>query len=205
MGGSNVPLNPSAQLGQVPQQQHHQPLNMGPFIHNVPYQQPNVGTSNVLPITNPQGGSNYQPGWAPPGGTYSPGVPQNFGNVPFAGGFNPSQQGGYAMPYTNQPQMGGYTQFPNPMGQNPQQGMYPYVNTLYFRMPYGGFGLNANQYPLNQPTRNPFTPMKLPFMATLELPDLLKLTNNPIRHYFAWPPVPVKIPTNIPKFDGKTG
>ena len=32
-----------------------------------------------------------------------------------------------------------------------------------------------------------------------------KLTNNPIRHHFAWPPVPVKILTDIPKFNGKTG
>ena len=71
--------------------------------------------SNVLPIATPQGGSNYQPG-----GTYALGGPQKFGNVPFSKAFNPSPQGGYAMPYTNQPQMGGYTQFPNPMGQNPQ-------------------------------------------------------------------------------------
>ena len=31
-----------------------------------------------------------------------------------------------------------------------------------------------------------------------------KLTNDPIRNYFAWPLVPIKIPTDIPKFDGKT-
>ena len=74
---------------------------MGPFIPNVPYQQPNVGMGNVLPITTPQGGSNYQPGWPQPGGTYAPGGPQKFGNVPFVEGFNPSQQRGYAMPYTN--------------------------------------------------------------------------------------------------------
>jgi hypothetical protein len=48
------------------------------------------------------------------------------------------------MTYTNQPQMGGYIQFPNQMGQNPQQGMYPYVNNPYSKMPYGGSGLNAN-------------------------------------------------------------
>ena len=62
MGGSNVPPNPLANIGQTPQQQHHQPLNMGPYIPNVPYQQPIVGMGNVLPITTPQGGSNYQPG-----------------------------------------------------------------------------------------------------------------------------------------------
>ena len=64
--------------------------------------------SNVLPITTPPGGSNYQPGWAQPRGTYAPRGPQNFGNVPFAKGFNPSQQGGYTMAYTNETQMRGY-------------------------------------------------------------------------------------------------
>jgi hypothetical protein len=59
--------------------------------------------------------------------------------------------------------------------------------------------------PYNQNTQNPFAPTKLPFLATLEFPDLSKLTNNPIRHHFAWPLVPVKIPTDIPKFDGKIG
>ena len=80
--------------------------------------------------------------------------------------------------------MGGYTQFPNQMGQNPQQGMYPYVNNPYSGMPYGGFGLNANQYPFSQPTQNLFAPTKLPFLATLEFPDLSKLTNDPTRHHF---------------------
>ena len=101
--------------------------------------------------------------------------------------------------------MGGYTQYPNQMGPNRQQGMYPYVNNSYSGMPYGCFGLNVNQYPFNQSTQNPFALNKLPFLATLELQDLSKLMNNPIQHHFAWPPVPVKIPTDIPKFDGKTG
>ena len=178
---------------------------MGPFIPNVPYQQPNVGMSNVLTITTPQGGSNYQSGWVQPGGTYASGGPQSFVNVPFSGGFNPSQQGGYAMPYANQPQIGRYTQFSNQMGENLQQGMYQYANQTYFRMPYGGFALYSNQYPYNLTTQNPFAPTKLPFLATLELPDLSKLMNDPIRHHFAWPPILVKIPTDIPKFDGKIG
>lgn len=41
-------------------------------------------------------------------------------------------------------------------------------------------------------------------MATLEFPDLYKLTNDPILHHPVWPLVPVKIPTNILKFEGKT-
>ena len=56
------------------------------------------------------------------------------------------------MPYANHPQMGGYTQFPNQMGQNPKQGMYPYVNNTYSGMPYGGSSMYVNQYPYNQPT-----------------------------------------------------
>ena len=119
MGGSNVPLNPSMQFGQV-LQQHQQPPNLGAFIPNIPYQQPNVGASNAPLNTNPQGGSNYQPSWIQPEGTYASGGAQIFGNVPFVGGFNPSQQGGFAMTYTNQPQMGGYTEFYVQMGQNPQ-------------------------------------------------------------------------------------
>ena len=83
--------------------------------------------------------------------------------------------------------------------------MYLYVNNPYSGMPYGGYGVNANQYPFNQPTQNLFAPTKLPLLATLELPDLSKLANDPIHHYFAWPPVPLKIPTDIPKFDGEIG
>ena len=117
---------------------------MGQYIPNVPYQQPSIGMSNVLPFATPQGVSNYQTGWSWPGGTYAPGGYSNPSNIPLAGGFNPSQQGGYTMPYNNQFQIGGYAQYPNQMGPNPQQGMYPYVNNPYLGMPYGGSGMNVN-------------------------------------------------------------
>lgn len=68
--------------------------------------------------------------------------------------------------------MGGHSQFSNQMGQNPQQGMYEYMNQTSCGMPYGGSGLYVNQYPYNETTQNLFTPTKLPFLATLELPDL---------------------------------
>ena len=86
--------------------QYQQAPQSGPFIPNLPYQQPLVGAGNVPLSATPYGGSNLQSGWNQPGGTYAPGGPQIPGNVPFAGGFNPSQQGGYTAPYTNQP--GGY-------------------------------------------------------------------------------------------------
>ena len=42
-------------------------------------------------------------------------------------------------------------------------------------------------------------------MATLELPELLHLTNDPILHAPHWPTIHAKLPSNIPKFDGKPG
>ena len=66
---------------------------------------------------------------------------------------------------------------------------------------YGPFGLNSMS-PFNQTS---FGNTPLPFPATLELPDLSKLTNNPILHHPAWLSIPVKILTDISKFDRKTG
>ena len=101
MGGINVPPNPFANIGQTPQQQHQQPLNMGQYIPNIPYQKHFVGASNVLLLATPQGGNTYETGWSQPGGPCAPRAPQNPSNVPLVGGFNPSQQGGYTMPYNN--------------------------------------------------------------------------------------------------------
>lgn len=101
MGGSNVPPNPFMNIGQVPQQPH-QPINMGKTTSNIPYQQPSMGKSNVPPLFPPQGGNNYQTGWSHPKGTYAPSGNPNLSNIPMSGGFNPSQQGGYAMTYGNQ-------------------------------------------------------------------------------------------------------
>ena len=141
-----------------------------------------MGTSHVPPLVPLQGSSNYQTGWPQPGGTYAPSGNPNPSNIPLSGGFNPSQQGGYAMPYSNQFQMGGYQQYlvPIPMATNPHQGMYPYATNQYLGIPYGESGMNVNPNPFTQSTQNLFSPTKLPFMATLELPDLSRLTNDPI-------------------------
>ena len=42
-------------------------------------------------------------------------------------------------------------------------------------------------------------------MATLDLPDLSRLINDPINHDPSWPAILVKLPSDIPKFDGKPG
>jgi hypothetical protein len=44
-----------------------------------------------------------------------------------------------------------------------------------------------------------------PFLATLNLPDLSRLMNDPVRHDPTWPPVPTDIPLDILKFEGKNG
>ena len=45
----------------------------------------------------------------------------------------------------------------------------------------------------------------LPFMAHLNLPNLSRLMNDPIHHQAFWPPMPTKMPSDIPKFEGKAG
>jgi len=45
----------------------------------------------------------------------------------------------------------------------------------------------------------------LPFLATLDIPEFYKLTNDPIYHNLLWMPIPHKIPIDIPKFEGKQG
>ena len=46
---------------------------------------------------------------------------------------------------------------------------------------------------------------QLPFLATLHLPDLSHLTNDHILYNPSWPPIPHKLSSDIPKFDGKPG
>jgi hypothetical protein len=45
----------------------------------------------------------------------------------------------------------------------------------------------------------------LPFLATLDLPDLSWLTNDPISHSLVWPVIPTKLPSDNPKFEGNLG
>ena len=42
---------------------------------------------------------------------------------------------------------------------------------------------------------------QFPFFATLELPDLNRLTNDPINYAPWWPVIPHKLPSDIPKFN----
>jgi hypothetical protein len=52
---------------------------------------------------------------------------------------------------------------------------------------------------------NPNPPLQMPYLASLNIPDLTKLTNDPILHNPNWPAMPTKLPSDIPKFEGKAG
>jgi hypothetical protein len=46
---------------------------------------------------------------------------------------------------------------------------------------------------------------QLSFLATLDIPDLSRLMNDPIFHSLVWPAIPTKLPSDIPKFHRKSG
>jgi hypothetical protein len=45
---------------------------------------------------------------------------------------------------------------------------------------------------------------RLPFLATLNMIDLSKLMNNHMHHDLSCPSIPTKLPSDIPKFEGRT-
>lgn len=55
------------------------------------------------------------------------------------------------------------------------------------------------------PSYDSFSQLQNPFLYSLNLPDLEKLTNGPIYHDPWWPPMPIKLPYDIPKFEGNPG
>jgi hypothetical protein len=52
---------------------------------------------------------------------------------------------------------------------------------------------------------NPPLPLQLPYLASLNILDLSKITNDLILHNPTWPAMPTKLPLDIPKFEGKAG
>jgi hypothetical protein len=68
---------------------------------------------------------------------------------------------------------------------------------------YGPAGLPMGLPP--QSHQYPHVNKQLPFLATLDLPDLSRILNDPIHHSPQWSAIPTKLPYDIPKFDGKAG
>jgi hypothetical protein len=140
-------------------------------------------------------------------------------NVPFPG--NPQFSAGKNSQTPQQPPHG---QMPNPTYNPQNQSGYPLLthasqntsNPVYLgqNQPHTR-GATSYNYPHNLvigPTNVPMPHQhypqinrQLPFLATLDLPDLSRLTNDPIYHSPVWPVIPAKLPSDIPKFDGKSG
>ena len=71
-----------------------------------------------------------------------------------------------------------------------------------------GHGVYSNQRYVNQSYQgswNQLAQPSIPFLATLNLPDLSRLKNDHVLCNLSWPIVPTKLPSDIPKFEGKAG
>lgn len=132
---------------------------------------------------------------------------------PFANAWNPYQ--GLSAPFI---QLGsnfiGYRGFSAGVGKTPNfsgpQGS-PFGSigsTSYFRKPGAFQNLGHSFQTFGNPAHfgwNIQCPPQLPFLAMLNFPDLTKLMNDLIRYNPAWPLVPAKLPSDIPKFKWKNG
>jgi hypothetical protein len=178
--------------------------------HTATIAQPTVGTQlpgGTIPLvgapTSPLG-QNIPPALAQYWNQLMQNFPQNAGGQP-------------AVPTPGQPYPGvtnpiwgsGQTTQPQTQGQNPW-GYYPILppqgqpgSSLWGQTAYAPTGLPTGLPP--QSHQYPQVNRQLPFLATLDLPDLSRILNDPIRHSPQWPAIPAKLPSDIPKFDGKAG
>jgi hypothetical protein len=77
------------------------------------------------------------------------------------------------------------------------------VSSHYMKTCYGPTSIPTGIPP--QSHQYPHVNRQLPFLATLDLPDLYRILNDPIHPSPQWPVTPTKLPFEIPKFDGKVG
>jgi hypothetical protein len=112
------------------------------------------------------------------------------------------------------PYMGGKSEQPPYMGGKPRKS--PHTRGPLGKPPYMGgqssFSISSRpRYgPIGAPMPHgyhhyPHNNRQIPFLATLYLPDLSCLTNDPIQHAPFWPSIPAKLSSDIPKFNGKLG
>lgn len=116
---------------------------------------------------------------------------------------------GQSLPFQNQPYPGHTFQQPI----QPKDGMahpgylggmqIPTAQAIpgYPGYPLPGTGLVPQdyQYPPHDPN------CQLPFIATLDLRNLSRITNDPLFYLPFWLAIPTKLPSDIPKFEGKSG
>jgi hypothetical protein len=177
---------------------------------------PIFGQSTLAQGTIPASGAHIPGPWNSQGSVPSAGMP--FWGNSFHSQWNPGQT---AMPLPTGPSWGNPSQsLPNPMNaQHPMSfmGNQPMMSPQ-MQNPYAGQGHGFYQNPGQQPnfswqpgaiqTPGPLflgyqQQPKLPLLATLHLPDLTWLLNDPICHDLHWPPMPTKFPSDIPKFEAK--
>ena len=75
--------------------------------------------------------------------------------------------------------------------------MQPYMGQMGGGYYGQGHGIYSNQPYMNQKYQGAWNQLdqpRLPFLATLNLPDLLRLMNNPVSHELSWSKVPTKLP-----------
>ena len=135
--------------------------------------------------------------------------PSTGGQQPHASSFIPPSTG---QPYlgTSNPIWGSNAQ-PNThvQGYSPMNYLPPHQQPNlprylhYMQTAYGPTGPPMGLPP--QSHQYPHVNRQLPFLATLDLPDLSRILNDLICHSPQWPAIPSKLPSDIPKFDGKPG
>jgi hypothetical protein len=222
----------TSSLGAASQGQPAQTLSVGssPFFWNgavgnntlTPSAFPSGGTpifgqSNPAQGTIPALGAHIPGPWNLGQGS-NPATGMSFWGNAFHNQWNPGQA---TMPLPPGPAWNNPSQSPqNTMNaQNPMSfmGNQPMMSPQ-MQNPYAGQGQGFYQNSGHQQnfswqlgasqTPRPFYPgyqqqPKLPFLATLHLPDLTRLLNDPICHDPRWPPMPMKLPSDIPKFEAK--
>jgi hypothetical protein len=178
---------------------------------------PIFGQSHPTQGTIPTLGANIPGPWNSGQGS-NPATGMPFWGNAFHNQWNPGQA---TMPLPTGPAWNNPSQSPqNTMnGQNSMSfmGNQPTMSPQ-MQNPFAGQGQSFYPQPGQQPnfswqpgasqTPGPFYPgyqqqPKLPFLATLHLPDLTRLLNDPICHDPRWPPMPTKLPSDIPKFEAK--
>jgi hypothetical protein len=197
--GGKIPFGGHPHAGGQPQVGvHHQPQGQNVFVAPNPWSVPFQG--NLHASTGQNVSTTLNP-W----------------NIPFLE--NPHFLAGKNSQAPQQPsygQMSNPTHNPqNPSGypplthasQNTSNPVYLGQNQPHMRGPTSyNYPHNSVMGPTSVPLSHQHYPQvnrQLPFLATLDLPDLSWLTNDPIYHSPVGPSIPTKLPSDIPKFDGK--
>jgi hypothetical protein len=184
--GGKPQVGGQLQVGGKSQVGVHNPI-YGQSIHVLqshPWNLPFQGNPQLFGVQHPQVNAFVPPslGQPYPGSMNPTWGPNLQSSAPFQGSL------------LNQPTSVGYA-VSNPPQPNLSR-LYNYLQTTY-----GPTGIPMGLPPQNHQFRQ--VNRQLSFLATLDLPDLSRILNDPILHSPYWPVIPVKLPSDIPKFNGR--